>query len=182
MSLYRRSKKPLASALDEQQKAVEMLMHKSTWMSRGWPHKLDGYDDIETFLGTEIIVGVRTWKVEGGLLKPANVSSSRFRGDVWVPGRAAEAVCAVLERDDHSGQPAPQVNCTCGLYASKRNHRLHVTLSTGVMVMGQVALWGRVIEHETGFRAQYAYPLTLEHVSVLGERDLRSLRERYGIA
>ena len=26
------------------------------------------------------------------------------------------------------------------------------------LVLGEVALWGRVVEHEHGFRAQYAYP------------------------
>jgi hypothetical protein len=28
-------------------------------------------------------------------------------------------------------------------------------------VLGRVALWGRVIEHETGFRARYGYPQRL---------------------
>ena len=28
-------------------------------------------------------------------------------------------------------------------------------------MLGRVALWGRVIEHEHGFRAQYAYPQRL---------------------
>jgi hypothetical protein len=28
-------------------------------------------------------------------------------------------------------------------------------------VYGKVALWGRIIEHERGYRAQYAYPLEL---------------------
>lgn len=29
-------------------------------------------------------------------------------------------------------------------------------------VIGQVALWGTIIEHELGYRAQYAYPLMID--------------------
>jgi len=31
----------------------------------------------------------------------------------------------------------------------------------GIQVLGGVLLWGRVIQHEKGFRAEYARPLSL---------------------
>ena len=31
----------------------------------------------------------------------------------------------------------------------------------GKVAIGQVALWGKVIEHERGFRATFAYPIEL---------------------
>jgi hypothetical protein len=34
-------------------------------------------------------------------------------------------------------------------------------------VLGSVALWGRIVEHEFGFRAEYAYPQRLRLVCFL---------------
>lgn len=36
------------------------------------------------------------------------------------------------------------------------------------IVVGKVALWGNIIEHEEGFRAQFAYPRSLEEVVCAG--------------
>ena len=45
-------------------------------------------------------------------------------------------------------------------------------------VMGRVSLWGRVVEHSRGWRAQYAYPYSLcVFDKVRGER----LRARYAV-
>jgi hypothetical protein len=56
------------------------------------------------------------------------------------------------------GHEAPQYDCQCGFYATKEPDEQWATYS---VVYGKVALWGRVIEHERGYRAQYAYPLEL---------------------
>jgi len=39
---------------------------------------------------------------------------------------------------------------------------------------GRVALWGNIAEHERGYRAQYAYPLSLDYLCCLGFRDVGS--------
>ena len=44
------------------------------------------------------------------------------------------------------------------------------------MIFGAVHLWGRVIEHRSGYRAQYAYPALL---CVPNARAAQSLRESY---
>jgi hypothetical protein len=46
--------------------------------------------------------------------------------------------------------------------------------------VGEVALWGRVIEHESGFRAQYAYPVALT-VTSRREHTARVVAHAYGI-
>jgi hypothetical protein len=46
--------------------------------------------------------------------------------------------------------------------------------------VGEVALWGRVIEHENGFRAQYAYPVALT-VTSRREHTARVVALAYGI-
>jgi len=43
----------------------------------------------------------------------------------------------------------------CGLYALKGAPPTPATIS------GEVALWGRIWEHQNGYRAQYAYPIRL---------------------
>ena len=47
--------------------------------------------------------------------------------------------------------------------------------------VGLVALWGRVIEHEHGYRAQFAYPAAFVEPTLESERDVvRELAARYG--
>ena len=54
---------------------------------------------------------------------------------------------------------APDPDCTCGLHGT---HGLEVLRKTRCpAVLGRVALWGRVIEHEHGYRARFAYPQRL---------------------
>lgn len=56
----------------------------------------------------------------------------------------------------------PNVLPGCGIYGFKEGTRLFVELGhqeqTQSMVVGRVALWGRLIEHEDGWRGQYGYP------------------------
>ena len=60
---------------------------------------------------------------------------------------------------DDAWHDAPDPRCTCGLHGT---HGLEVLRKTRCpAVLGRVALWGRVIEHEHGYRARYAYPQRL---------------------
>jgi hypothetical protein len=54
---------------------------------------------------------------------------------------------------------APHLGCTCGLHGTHEPDVLRRTRCPAVL--GRVALWGRVIEHEWGFRARYGYPQRL---------------------
>ena len=68
------------------------------------------------------------------------------------------------------------MNCRCGVWGVTDRGNLDTAARTftvpaydlagrppiRVDVVGQVALWGRVVETETGWRAQYAYPYDLE--------------------
>ena len=63
---------------------------------------------------------------------------------------------------------APQASCHCGLYAStsvktaarfvQGRGSLHEAIGA---VIGQVSLWGSVVECEWGWRASHAYPARL---------------------
>jgi hypothetical protein len=75
-------------------------------------------------------------------------------GRAWPPGRPASATCV-----RHRTHEVPQLACTCGLYGVNDPDMLRQ--SRDPAVLGSVALWGRVVEHERGFRAELAYPQRL---------------------
>ena len=56
--------------------------------------------------------------------------------------------------------------------------------SDAIKVVGRVALWGRIVCHEGGFRAEYAYPLDMSILPSEGAdcwAAARSLAEAYGV-
>ena len=93
------------------------------------------------------VVAMRQWKVDCGLL------TSVVAGMVWHPHEAPKA-----DTTNEGWFHSP------GYYAAKTDHHelldYHSTITT---ITGTVALWGEIIEHEKGYRAEYAYPLSFEH-------------------
>lgn len=84
-----------------------------------------------------------------------------------------------------------------GSYAAKdwRALQYHLGAEGATVVTGQVALWGHVVEHERGYRAEYAYPVALflpprvaqpmagfPAVETSFERQVRCVAAAYGIA
>ena len=120
----------------------------------------------------EPIVGWRQWN----FMYPhflANLGNDT----IYVPREKIEARCG---QEDHSEQQAPHLPCTCGIYAYKEKPRLlgeirntygqplapvlhhRVPPVPGLrLVYGEINLWGKVIEHEDGYRAQFGYPKRL---------------------
>jgi hypothetical protein len=121
------------------------------------------------------IVGYRVWQWDGSKLKSLN-------GESWYPRRPLTARCRL-----NCHQP-PHPNCSCGIYAHKldfasrmpnlpwmptlprmgalRRMPVFRMLATPKMrfpdhVAGEVYLWGTVVEHALGWRAQVAYPKSL---------------------
>src|ERR671918_2854573 len=64
--------------------------------------------------------------------------------------------CALPISSHHSPEPG----CTCGIHAVKDPARL-ARAGRSTAVVGRVAIWGRVIEHSKGYRAELAYPSRL---------------------
>ena len=78
--------------------------------------------------------------------------------EVWSAGVTQVAHCQMNPVHHAMAQDiSPVPECTCGLFAMKTE----MTPFNSNIVVGQVALWGRVIEHKDGYRAQYAYPYRL---------------------
>jgi len=94
------------------------------------------------------IVGYRVWQWDAGL--------KSLNGIQWRPQQALTSVCRAQGRHE-----LPEARCTCGIYASKSLSHLRRLGYTERRICGDVSLWGMVVEHEEGWRAQFAYPKTL---------------------
>ncbi|MGB6477082.1 MAG: hypothetical protein WBF04_23765 [Candidatus Sulfotelmatobacter sp.] len=108
------------------------------------------------------IVGYRGWTWDTMGLKS-------LCGERWHPNQSLAARCrasAVVGTiagrvEGHDSHEAPQAKCTCGVYAAKSLEHLRKKGYDRCGIYGEVCLWGTVVEHERGWRAQLAYPENL---------------------
>jgi hypothetical protein len=105
------------------------------------------------------LLGWRVWRLaleRGGVVR---LRSAVF-DERWEPGGEVRASCP-------SGHRAPAPACVCGLYAVSspaRAVRYLVGRNDADVVhrvVGEVALWGVVVEAENGWRAARAYPAAI---------------------
>ena len=130
-------------------------------MGPGWPPHLilpppTAVTEISVYPAEDPVIGWRYWQVAAGTVVLSSVTQKHW---AWKPGQVLRAVCA------GGGHAAPTEGCACGIYgstdlASLRDHGLCLAPGTP-LVMGQVALWGKVVPDQRSWRAQYAYPVNL---------------------
>jgi hypothetical protein len=129
----------------------------------------------------ETVSGWRLWQVvpwEGSQYRLAAWSLGDL---VWPAGERCESTCLRVRDADHL---APQPRCGCGLYAFRSRSLAEAGLASemrpGTLALGRVSLWGRVVEHGSGWRAQYGYPYEL---FLAGDEPAvaRKLRAAYAI-
>jgi hypothetical protein len=103
---------------------------------------------------------------------------STFEDSLWLPGVAAEALYNNgLSVHSHSGLYAASDESLCKDYLNGFNH---VSYARQKLIYGTVSIWGEVIEHERGYRAQFMYPSKLFIPNVLGLTIARNLSDSYG--
>ncbi len=107
------------------------------------------------------VVAYRVWQWDAAGLKSLN-------SEPWIPGHCLAAACRRYESgkvgDEAAlldGHEPPHDGCTCGVYAAKDLNHLRRIGYAEYGVHGEVYLWGKVVEHRFGWRAQFAYPKTL---------------------
>lgn len=128
--------------------------------------------------------GWRAWAVDAELpdfgLPPKLFSVSW--GYYWAPKKKSAAECnrpykcsePVKKHDIKTGEEVeytigvPGEHCSCGFYSAKTFEHLqsmgyhqYYENSGRYTVVGKVYCWGKVIECQTGWRAEYAYPAKL---------------------
>lgn len=124
-------------------------------------HWNDHAEPAEEFWSDEMVEGWRSWNWEGGCLHGV--------WDAW-PTEEYRAKCGDCE-------DVPRWNHSCGIYAVKdpRNiYRFH----RGTEVVGRVEMWGSVIEHEHGYRAERA---RITDLWVASEPLAREITDRYEV-
>lgn len=104
---------------------------------------------------TDPVEGWRAWALAGSRdLAEIRLLPIGRSGRPWPAREPASATCG---RRGHARVPDP--GCTCGLHATNTLDALRHARDPAVI--GRVALWGRVIEHERGFRGELGYPQRL---------------------
>jgi hypothetical protein len=143
-------------------------------------------EESEVPMYVEPVIAWRAWKIDAPLpWTPADAMEPRLRpigirGVSWPPGEAMVATCEkppilsfrmggprgliaegpVIAEARHS---APVLTCSCGVWALRTREDVERLIShrPGPLAYGRVKLWGRIVECERGFRAEYAYPADL---------------------
>ena len=139
------------------------------------------------------LVGFRHWGAKRG-----GLYSGIFVAGKFVPNPALGMVAPRAGQmpwpTDHDrfakcfalrGHDAPYRDCNCG-WAAYYTLPEEPDLPAIECVWGAVVAWGKIVEHETGFRAEYARPLALldrKHPADSRERGLRlqNAAETYNI-
>jgi hypothetical protein len=114
------------------------------------------------------VTGWRAWVVTE---TPSGLRIASVLHDlVWEPGRPALAECR--REDDPFAlplalHPVPGTECNCGFHAARdpvdalSYARGRDEPRTVCRILGEVRLWGHVLETECGWRASHAYPTRL---------------------
>jgi hypothetical protein len=117
------------------------------------------------------IIGYRVWRWDDAGLRSLN-------GKPWSPCKPLAAKCGAGKA--HDAHEVPQTDCTCGVYAAKNLEHLRQFGYEGRGIHGEVYLWGTVVEHELGWRAQFAYPKSLALPADLIPSDTKEMEARLG--
>jgi hypothetical protein len=95
---------------------------------------------------------------------------SVLHDELWPPATTALAVCRRREElfsEPLPSHPTPTLECGCGFHAARDPVDAFSYLrgrdepATVCRILGEVALWGRLIATEAGYRAAAAYPVRL---------------------
>jgi len=123
---------------------------------------------VSAELAAEPLVGFRHWGARRGGLYSGIFVAGRF-----VPNPALGMIAPRVKpvpwpTDDNRvakcfalrGHDAPHRDCNCG-FAAYYALPDEPELPAPEAVWGAICAWGHVVEHQTGFRAQYARPIAL---------------------
>jgi hypothetical protein len=114
----------------------------------------------------EPVSGWRFWDLVVPAVGPPELQSVLYdRNSTWPALRPSQADCRArrLFRWQFGVPPhlAPDARCTCGIYAVAWPGALAMSAVPLVSVIGSVSMWGQLVEHQIGYRAEFAYPTRL---------------------
>jgi hypothetical protein len=119
----------------------------------------------------ELSVPVTGWRAWTVVETPAGLRLGSVLHDlVWPLGRAVVAECRLGEDPFAApvpSHPVPGAVCNCGFHAARdaadalSYARGRDEPGTVCRILGEVTLWGHVLQTESGWRASHAYPARL---------------------
>lgn len=138
------------------------------------------------------IIGYRCWRIENGLLR------SVYQSDIWSPNAILEGreLDDWNERGIHAwkSSSSKEYHNYVRAYLNSEQDTYSRILYGGApketkpaMLTGTVFLWGDVVEHERGYRAEYARVRSLDWLypdeTMMGKEQetLDGLRQKYGV-
>lgn len=156
--------------------------------ARGYPIPMPPLPAEET-LFMEPLVGWRLWGLNAFDLR----IFSGAPNVIWAPKTPLRAVHQVRSwavapqpcEDAPCENHIPRMMPGCGIYAFKEERYLREIVDAyssstfGNIIIGTVYLWGRIFEHERGYRAQYAYPKSFVYTNA--EASLTALAALYNV-
>lgn len=109
------------------------------------------------------LTGWRFWKIRKTPRDGKLWLRSVIRNELWPPMKRFEADCSSYREGYRRGSP-PQAHSQCGIYAFKTPlyaiENLNRFCYRGTL-LGKVNMWGVIQKHKFGYRAQFAYPVSL---------------------
>ena len=133
-------------------------------------------DRVPLEVQDQVVIGWRAWF----LLPHDCILRSIYQdGLPWKPRQAMKAICL------YKPHRPPAEGCKCGIWAVSEPKFVWEAYwiaspmrPRGVFVVGQVALWGELVEYDRGWRASHAYPKHLyaftDDAAIAG-----TIRDRY---
>lgn len=116
----------------------------------------------------EPIRGWRVWNLWEDLAGQLRLYPVGSGSGAWEPRQVVRARCTPppflgLLRRPHA---APDPSCRCGIYAARSLEAFDRPRPAypPPAVVGTVSMWGRIVEHERGWRSAQAYPAQLRLV------------------
>lgn len=190
--------------MEEQREAFRQAYWRQLVMASATNHLAAGFTEpppepkpLPKELVADPIEGWRAWGVVDALPLSDHVALGRM-ADAWDAGRnpfreligpwlspvgtdtarpwlGGEAVCRV-----GGNHPAPHPYCHCGFWAMKTREDAETACATYQVsgVYGRVHMWGRIVEHGKGYRAQFAKPIELFVIG--GQKLADGLAAQYG--
>lgn len=99
----------------------------------------------------------------------------------WLSAESGAAYCASGSGEFTTHGACPSLKCSCGYYAYKKREDAEVH-GQG-QILARIEVWGRIAEHERGYRCEHARIkelFLLDSLGYLGEQ-VKSLEKRYKI-
>lgn len=111
------------------------------------------------------LTGWRIWKIDRNHETGDLRLQSPFYHVEWEPRVRMDAICKTAEKHNPAPCEKHETNTIgCGIYCYAEREPAYAEVSGAYknygVVLGEVAVWGRVIRHDRGFRGSHAYPVS----------------------